>query len=175
MDESKLVYIKDAKTKLQEEFVEKYNYPFLLRYAESSLANIDRNFAFATISVKKLDDLLKNETQVQNKEILDIIPVAKTTRNPFASKIIVGRTSTQDIIIEDLLVSKFHAYFENLGNNKFSIIERGSTNGTILNGFKLEVSVQNFVKDQDEISFGGIKYVFFSSRSAYNTFKRQNI
>lgn len=174
MQQDKDKYILDAKNKLQEEFVEKYNYPFLLRFAESSIANVDKKLAFSTISVAKLEDLLKMETQAQSKEVLEIIPITKTARNPFQSKIIVGRTSTQDIIIDDLKVSKFHAYFEYTSNNQYALIERGSTNGTILNGVKLEPSIQNIVKDQDKISFGGINYIFSSSRSTYSTLRKQN-
>ncbi len=175
MEENKVIYIKDAKIKTQEEFVEKYNYSFLLKFAESSFSSIDKKFSFSTISIKSLDDLLKNETQAQNKEVLDIIPIIKTLRNPFASKIIVGRTSTQDIIIDDLLISKFHAYFENFGNNELALIERGSTNGTFINSVKIKPAIKNFIKDQDEISFGGIKYIFYSTRSAYAVFKKQHI
>jgi pSer/pThr/pTyr-binding forkhead associated (FHA) protein len=172
MNQDKEIYVKDAKSKLQEEFVEKYNHPFLIRFAESPVGNIDKRMAYATIAFKTLDDILKMETKAQNNDILEIIPVVKTARNPFQSKIIVGRTSTQDIIIDDLLISKFHAYFEKNGDNDFFLIERGSTNGTLLNGVKLENSVQNKVKDQDKISFGGMNYVFFSSRSTYMALKK---
>lgn len=174
MSQDKETYIKDAKSKLQEEFVEKYNHPFLIRFAESPVGKMDKKMAYSTVSIKNinLDEILKMATQAHNNEIIDILPVVKTARNPFQSKIIIGRTSTQDIIIDDLLVSKFHAYFENLGENQYNIIERGSTNGTILNGVKLENGVQNKVKDQDKISFGGLNYTFFSSRSAYMELKK---
>lgn len=167
------IYIKDAKDKLQEEFVEKYNHPFIISFVETLASEPQKMVSYSETASKSLNELVKSESQAQNNEVLDIIPIIKTNKSTNTEKIIIGRTNEQDIFIDNLLVSKVHAYIQIIHHNKFVIIDNNSTNGTLLNGVKLEPNIPSLIKDQDKISFGGVKYTFFSSRSAYMFLKRQ--
>lgn len=61
--------------------------------------------------------------------------VAKTPRNPWNSKITIGRASNNDVILRHASVSKLHAFFEVRGATPTTLVDAGSANGTVVNGF----------------------------------------
>ena len=166
---SKEEYIAEAKRITKEEFLQLHNHPFLVQYAtDSSNSAESKKLIFSTITVTRLEDIMK--LQDNKREIKNIFPVLKSSRNPFASKITIGRTSTQDIVIEDTGISKFHAYFE-IKEGQYSICDRGSTNGSSLNWTAMEASVPILIRDRDTIAFAGISFNYYTARTAYETFK----
>jgi len=73
----------------------------------------------------------------------------------------IGRSSGNDVIIDDDSVSKEHAkikYFED--NDKYKLYDLVSTNGTSVNGKQIEIPTE--IKDGDEIEFGEAMFVFKS-------------
>jgi len=62
-----------------------------------------------------------------------IIAIAKDSANAFGMMITMGRAPNNDLIVPDKRVSKFHAYFRELGG-KWSITDANSTNGTKVDG-----------------------------------------
>ncbi len=60
--------------------------------------------------------------------------IAKTPRNPWQSKITIGRASNNDVIIRHPSVSKLHAYFEHPDGVPTTVVDVGSVNGTVVNG-----------------------------------------
>ncbi len=64
------------------------------------------------------------------KELL-IFPVRNTGRSPYPSIITVGRTKNNDIVIADVAISKFHAFFKE-ESGAFYVQDAGSRNGTFL-------------------------------------------
>ncbi len=59
--------------------------------------------------------------------------------NAFGMMITMGRAANNDLIVPDKRVSKFHAYFRKSGES-WSVTDANSTNGTKLDGAKLEAS-----------------------------------
>ena len=172
MENLKDIYIRDAKLLAKDEFIQKYNHPFLIQYSESSSSEqASKKMTFSTISVKNLDDLIKQASSMSKKVIEQAFPIAKSDRNPFAGKITVGRTNNHDLIIQDASISKFQGYFETENKIQFTFVDKGSTNGTTVNGEKLEPSVPRFLKDRDLIVFSTVKFTYYSPRAAYEAFK----
>jgi len=71
----------------------------------------------------------------------------------------IGRGSKNDIIIDDDSVSREHAkikYFED--EDKYKIYDLVSTNGTYVNGKKIEIPTE--IKDGDKIEFGEAIFIF---------------
>jgi len=66
----------------------------------------------------------------RRKEVL-VFPVRTTGRSPYPSLITVGRTKNNDIIIADVAISKFHAFFKE-EKGDFYLQDAGSRNGTFL-------------------------------------------
>jgi FHA domain-containing protein len=64
---------------------------------------------------------------------LVVFPVRATGRSPFPRMITVGRTKNNDVVLSDIGVSKFHAYFKEEGG-KLTLQDAESRNGTFANG-----------------------------------------
>lgn len=72
----------------------------------------------------------------------------------------IGRAKACDIVIPEISVSRFHAV---LSKRKagWMIFDTHSTSGVSVNGKKIEKKA--FLQDGDTVSFGKIKYVFYST------------
>src|SRR5688572_28096960 len=46
---------------------------------------------------------------------LEVFPLVKKRGAPFADMITVGRTANNDVVIDDVTVSRFHAFFKQKG------------------------------------------------------------
>ena len=49
----------------------------------------------------------------------------------------IGRSGANDLEIPDQKVSRFHAFVRQLGSDHFEIVDLGSTNGTLVNGWRI--------------------------------------
>ena len=65
------------------------------------------------------------------------MPLIKSDRNAFGSKISVGRVRNNDIVIRSAPVSKLHAAFHPEGKGGYKLQDMGSLNGTLVNGRRL--------------------------------------
>ena len=77
--------------------------------------------------------------------------------------LIIGKSSTCDIIIEDPSISKQHAQILHNENNELFIIDLGSSNGTFINNRKIETGVPYPIHENDDIQFsnkGNCKLTF---------------
>ncbi|MFT4186937.1 MAG: DUF3662 and FHA domain-containing protein [Micrococcaceae bacterium] len=74
-----------------------------------------------------------------------------------ASAIIIGRSTTSDIMLDDPGVSRRHLEVQVKGNKAYAI-DLGSTNGTFVNGRKLQGSTE--LKDGSTLAIGHAKAVF---------------
>lgn len=72
----------------------------------------------------------------------------------------VGRHPHADILLDDVTVSRKHAQFKRSGTT-FSVRDRGSLNGTYLNGERVDEAV---LHDGDEVQVGKYRLTFFASR-----------
>jgi hypothetical protein len=79
--------------------------------------------------------------------------LVKRPGNPFPQFVSVGRAPNNDLVFAVDSVSKFHAYFTNDGS-VWAITDYRSTNGTELNGKRLEPTLATPVRSGDRIRFG---------------------
>ncbi len=90
----------------------------------------------------------------------EVIVVAKTTRNPFAGIITVGRAKNNDIILAATSVSKVHAYLKQGESGQWTAEDKNSTNHTTLNTVQLEPSQERPLSIGDELVFGEVRCLF---------------
>jgi pSer/pThr/pTyr-binding forkhead associated (FHA) protein len=162
-------YLQQAHSLDRDTFVDRNPEPFLVRQQKDE--SIDpRNEYRSTLKMK-----VDRERQVVRIEPLppspndSVIPLDKTERNSFASKVLVGRTETNDIVIPHLTVSKHHAFFARDGETLvYSVTDTGSTNGSKLNGQALAPKEPHALTDGDQVSFGDIKFVYYSPGGFYD-------
>lgn len=67
----------------------------------------------------------------------------------------IGRTQDNNIVLDSEYVSGYHARIY-MKNNAFVLKDMGSTNGTFLNGMRVEKSV--VIKNNDLLGIGGIEF-----------------
>ena len=81
------------------------------------------------------------------------IPLVKTSRNVFSSKITVGRATNNDVIIRAQMISKAHATFVLDDGDQIKLMDMGSANGTMVNGKKLGKRDMTPIGSGDTITF----------------------
>lgn len=93
-------------------------------------------------------------------------PSTKSTRGHHAGRILlsrrtrIGRDKTNDLAIEDLQVSKFHAEITTSDGQSHELVDLGSANGTFVNGGRVKRCALN---PGDVLSFGGVSYSYTGS------------
>ena len=76
---------------------------------------------------------------------------------------VVGRSPEVDFVLEDQLVSDRHISVRVTGN-LFSLVDLGSTNGTLLNSQVVTEGTRVRLKNFDEIELGSTRILFVANR-----------
>jgi pSer/pThr/pTyr-binding forkhead associated (FHA) protein len=97
-----------------------------------------------------------------------VMPVTKSPRNPFLGLITVGRASNNDLRLPSPCVSKLHTILRQAAEG-WKIQDSGSSNGTRVNGVKLEPKVDHWLNSGDDLLFGDTSCVFLG-REGLQTF-----
>ena len=69
----------------------------------------------------------------------------------------IGRSSKNDIALDDPAVSSQHAVIFRDSDGNYEIMDQGSTNGTVINNKKIK---KHYLKDDDIIRVGFIQFRF---------------
>jgi len=139
---------------------------FLVHTSAEVLRNKDV-FQFSTLSLD--DDYamqeVKRDMSIDSVREARVIEVEKRTSDRATNTITIGRASTNDIVFQDVLVSKTHAYlYMHASDKKCYLVDCDSKNGTLLNGKTLGAYEKNKIVNGDEICFGPqTKTIYFST------------
>jgi pSer/pThr/pTyr-binding forkhead associated (FHA) protein len=79
----------------------------------------------------------------------------------------IGRDRRNQVVVADLRVSNFHARLRRVTRRRFTLEDRGSTNGTLVNGRMLTRATA--VRDNEEIAVGGTTLVLKVARRRRQT------
>lgn len=71
----------------------------------------------------------------------------------------IGRTEECDICVPDPTVSSHHCTLTRVDERRFSVADNGSTNGTRVNGVRIDSS-QHSLSNSDILQVGGIEMLF---------------
>ena len=97
-----------------------------------------------------------------------VFPIRKTERSIIARFYSVGQTRNNDVVIRDVTVSKFHAFFQDADDGKaFVLLDARSTNGTFVNEARVPrqgVGNPIPVRSGDKVRFGGVELSFLSAQ-----------
>jgi pSer/pThr/pTyr-binding forkhead associated (FHA) protein len=75
-------------------------------------------------------------------------------------RISVGRTGSNEVILGDVSVSKFHASLVADDEDKLSVADTGSTNGTFINDVRIAYGKAVRLVEDDRVKFGSVEVVF---------------
>jgi hypothetical protein len=95
---------------------------------------------------------------------LMIYPLARSERSlvPFVT---LGRTQNNDVVLPEVTVSRFHAFFKPGEDGSMALQDAGSTNGTAVNGKTVPVQGKGSpipLKSGDNLRFGSVELTFLS-------------
>lgn len=91
------------------------------------------------------------------------------------SMVTLGRESRQDVVIQDMSVSRFHAFAKPGPDGAWLLQDAGSTNGTMVNGESVLTAAAGpprRLKPGDNVRLGHIEFTFTDAR-ALRVFVRQ--
>jgi hypothetical protein len=81
-------------------------------------------------------------------------------KNPFSMGVTLGRVDSNDIVIDDASISRFHAWFQNDPKAGWLVVDAESKNGSMVNGVKVEPNKKTPLTDGARLRFGDIDLVF---------------
>ena len=90
--------------------------------------------------------------------VAPVLSAAKTQRNAYAH-VAVGRSSQNDVVIDQQSVSRFHADIR-WSDGVYSVRDAKSRNGTTLNGIKCVAQHGDRLKAGDVVAFGDAACLF---------------
>lgn len=102
-------------------------------------------------------------------------PVVKRTTGTFEGMVNVGRSLNNDIVLPSNAASKLHAYFRYSSKDQaYSLTDASSTNGTFLNGKRLEPKVMELLQDGDSIVLADLPRRLFYSAQGFHDYLTEN-
>lgn len=95
------------------------------------------------------------------------IPIRKGGGTAFVFGVTLGHTENNDIVVAAPTVSRFHAWFQARGS-RFELLDAGSTNGTTVDGVRLEAR-KPFLLDRPShaLTFGDTRLEWLSAESLF--------
>ncbi|MBE7451898.1 MAG: FHA domain-containing protein [Kofleriaceae bacterium] len=97
---------------------------------------------------------------------IEVYPLAKKPGASFADMITVGRTPNNDVVLRDVTVSRFHAYFRQRGD-RWLIADAGSKNGSELEGQPLEPRKERELASGVAVRIGDFDLTFYTAPELY--------
>ncbi|RMH38915.1 MAG: FHA domain-containing protein [Deltaproteobacteria bacterium] len=97
---------------------------------------------------------------------LAVFPLEKKPGAPFSDMITVGRTGNNDVVLNDVTVSRFHAYFKRRDAG-WVVCDAGSKNGTRIDGVRLEPRREAPIAPGAEVVFGEVRTSFYPAGELY--------
>lgn len=99
-----------------------------------------------------------------------VFPVEKVPglRNPFAMGVTVGRVETNDIVIDDGSVSRFHAWLQrDERTGQWALTDAESKNGTWVDGKQAGPRERIVLRDGAALKFGDVTLTFMLPERLY--------
>lgn len=148
-----------ARTLGEQGFCQRFPHPFLL-----GKEVVEEEFNFRTQVLRESTNV-KPEPQQQLKIRDWVLPIMKPGEGAAGNntRIFLGRASNNDLVVPHPTVSKLHAYFAK-DNDKWWLVDVGSSNGTKMNGLRAPVRARVSLNDGDTLLFGRCAFAYMSPR-----------
>lgn len=113
--------------------------------------------------------------QRRGPRAIELYPLAKKPGASFADMITIGRTANNDVVLRDVTVSRFHAYFRHRvdpqGVDKWLVADAGSRNGSELDGAVLEARREREVASGNPVRIGDLELTFFVAAQLFDVLR----
>ena len=115
----------------------------------------------------RLAALEASSSLAQLRRSWQILPLAKRPGGAFVDVITVGRTAQNDIQLEDMSVSRFHAFFRRR-DGVWLVCDAGSSNGTTVGGAPLPPRSERMVESGTAVTFGTVELTFYLADALFD-------
>ena len=165
-------FIKVVNTLSIEEFIEQFPHAFLF-FSETPGAIdefVHTRLVDSTAGAQTIDRF--------SEQVLDFIPLMPNAHpnREFPRKAFIGRDTRRDYIISHSTISNRHAcLIYNVQQDTYSLVDSGSTNGSMVRGRPLVPGEPVSLHDGDVVTFGRVDFLFFSPRGAYRYMRQYRI
>lgn len=154
-----------ARTRTREQFVVLHPQPFLV-----GVPHLHRPHSPGrTILMSSAERaVMAGRQRRQSGDASLVVLAVQKIQSSFPSMITVGRTANNDVVIEDVQISKFHAFFKILPHGA-ELADAGSRNGTFVRERKLEPKGPALpVRVGDSVRFGTLEFSFLDASSTWD-------
>ena len=134
-------------------------------------ASLAREFRTSTLS---LPEIIPPLLAVVADPATQVVPLEKSSRNPYDAFLFLGRASTCDVVIRDPSISKSHAVIEPQGDI-LRLRDNRSHNGTWRNGERLKDGERVDLASGDVIVLGSYPVYFMRSLDLIKILSRPSL
>jgi pSer/pThr/pTyr-binding forkhead associated (FHA) protein len=164
-------FLKDLEGTNAEQFVKHHGDAFLLLYGGPQGA--DAPFKASTTAA--MGDFKAGTGDAPRPQLdFQVFPVRKTSRSRYSGFIAVGRADTNDIVLPDGSVSRFHAFITQ-EQARYFVAAAGTKNGTFLNDLPLSLEAGSEPVELtagSRIRFGSVELTFLRGAELFLMLKR---
>ena len=108
--------------------------------------------------------------QRRGPRAIEVYPLIKKPGASFADMITIGRTPNNDVVLRDVTVSRFHAYFRQRAD-KWLMADAGSRNGSALAGVALEARRERDISSGAAVRIGDFELTFFPAAQLFEVLR----
>ncbi|MHC4599535.1 MAG: FHA domain-containing protein [Planctomycetota bacterium] len=149
-------------------FIKTHPYPFLVEVGTQQADGDSRDFE--TLASGGEQDRSRFQQTAQIEMTSRIFRIVKQEEDAFGSKISVGRSLNNSVVLRHPSISKFHAYFTaGEVRNDHHLTDVNSLNGTFLNDVRLTPMQKSEVRNGDKVAFGEeLQFLFLDAEDLYS-------
>jgi pSer/pThr/pTyr-binding forkhead associated (FHA) protein len=161
-------FVEMALTRERDQFIAQCAFPFLL-----GRPALVRPAGSRTLATDGGETAVRDTPQTTGASTSPVLLAIRKVQASFPNMITIGRTANHDIVIEDVQVSKFHAFFR-VGNGKMELFDAGSRNGTWVGDRKLEPKGAGLVvQGGDVIRLSQLEFTVLDAGRAWDRLRRR--
>lgn len=144
---------------------------FLVRHPGFFLVYSDQLDPSAAIYETSVVDFTAPKARRGLSRTFEVRSIAKGEGNPYSDRISVGRARNCDVSFRHPSISTLHAQFR-IDNGILTVADKGSSNGTFVNGERLAPDQPRRIAAQDRIQFGSVDALVLVSDAMFDLLSR---
>ena len=125
----------------------------------------------ATLTIEQdypdeVDGTLPFGKELPSETDLEVYPLAKKAGASFQDRITIGRTSNNDVVLNDTSVSRLHAYIRRDGAG-WIVADAGSKNGSWLRDTQLDARREIALPSHAVLKLGEVELTFYTAADLF--------